>query len=75
MKNYKLQIINGSGALRAILIERPRRGKTALHKFFFFSPKALTPVRRTQIPFIIYNLSFIIYNLKSNLPWSPKAGK
>jgi len=66
MKNYKLQIINGSGALRAILIKRPRRWNTALRKFFFFSPKALKPVRRTQIPFIIYNLSFIIYNLKNS---------
>jgi len=47
MKNYKLLIINGSGALRAGLI---------------FSPKALKLVRRTPIPFIIYRLSFIIYN-------------
>jgi len=64
MKNYKLQIINGRGALRAILIKRLRRVNTALRKFFFFSPKALKHVRRTQIPFIINNLSFIIYNLK-----------
>jgi len=37
MKNYKLQIINGSGALRAILMKRLRRGNTALGKFFFFA--------------------------------------
>jgi hypothetical protein len=56
MKNYKLQIINGSGALRAILIKRLWRENTALRKRFFFSPKALKSVRRTQIQFIIYNL-------------------
>jgi hypothetical protein len=42
MKNYKLLIINGSGALRAIFIKRLRRENKA--------------------PFIIYHLSFIIYN-------------
>ena len=32
--------------------------------FLFFAEGDIKPVRRTQIPFIIYNLSFIIYNLK-----------
>jgi hypothetical protein len=36
MKNYKLQIINGSGALWAIFIKRPGRRNTGLRKFFFF---------------------------------------
>jgi len=54
MKNYKLLIINGSGALRAMFVRRLRRGNNALRNLFFFSPKALTiNVRRTQIPFII----------------------
>jgi len=56
MKNYKLQIINGSGALRAILIKCPRHGNAALHKFLF------------HLSFIIYRLSFIIYNLKGYRP-------
>jgi hypothetical protein len=60
-----LRIINGNGALRAILIKRPWRGNTDFRKFFFFSPKALKPVRRTQIPFIIYRLSFLINNYKT----------
>lgn len=51
MINYKLQIINGSGALRAVLVK---------------PPKALTSVRRTQIPFIVYRLSFVIYNYKED---------
>jgi hypothetical protein len=67
MKNYKLLIINGNGALRAIFVGRLRRGNKAFQNIFFFSPKVLTIVRRTQFPFIIYNLSFIIYNLK-NVP-------
>jgi hypothetical protein len=41
MKNYKLLIINGNGALRAIFIRRLRRENKALRKIFFFSPKAL----------------------------------
>jgi hypothetical protein len=70
MKNYKLKIKQGSGAMRAILIKRLRRDgmNTVLCKFFLFSPEALKPVRRTQIPFIIYRLSFIIYNLKKSPP-------
>jgi hypothetical protein len=57
MKNYKLLIINGSGALRAVFVKRLRRQNKALRNFFFFSPQALTNnVRRTQIPFIINNL-------------------
>jgi len=48
MKNYKLLIINGSGALRAIFIKRLRRENKALWEF--------------PLSFIIYNLSFIIYN-------------
>jgi hypothetical protein len=41
MKNYKLLIINGNGALGAIFIRRLRRINKALRKIFFFSPKAL----------------------------------
>jgi hypothetical protein len=62
MKNYKLLIINGSSALRAIFIGCLRQGNKAMRKIFFFSPEALTHVRRTQIPLIVYRLSLIINN-------------
>jgi hypothetical protein len=54
MKNYKLQIINGSGALRAILVGRLRRGNNSLGNFFFFTPKALKTRPKDTNP--IYHL-------------------